>query len=137
MVFAWIVAVVVFSFIEAATTALVSIWFVFGAVAAFIAALITDSLSIQLTAFVAVSVITLVLTRPIMKKKLHRDPVATNADRVIGQHGEVLQDLSPDLPGRVLVDGLTWAARCEQPLKKGEHCTVTAIHGATLEVRPL
>ena len=137
MVFAWIIAVVAFSFIEAATTALVSIWFVFGAVAAFIAALITDSLPVQFTVFVAVTVITLVLTRPLLKKKLHRTPVAANADRVIGQRGEVIEDLSPDVSGRVLVDGLTWAARCEQPLKKGEHCTVTAIHGATLEVRPL
>ena len=72
MVFAWIAAIVIFSIIEAATTALVCIWFVFGAVAAFITALFTTSPFIQLTVFVVVSVATLIFTRPVLKKKIHK-----------------------------------------------------------------
>lgn len=134
MVFAWIAAIVIFSIIEAATTALVCIWFVFGAVAAFITALFTTSPFIQLTVFVVVSVATLIFTRPVLKKKIHTERVPTNADRVIGCRAIVTEPVSPTQNGRVSVDGLTWAARSADALESGQTCIVLAIEGATLVV---
>ena len=133
----WIVAIVVFGILEALTSALVSIWFVFGGVAAFFATFFTDSILIQLTVFTAVSVVALIFTRPILKQRLSAKPVATNADRVIGQIGRVSQEIGPEPGGRVEVDGLSWSARCSVVLEAGCPCRVDAIEGATLVVSPI
>ncbi|HQH63959.1 MAG TPA: NfeD family protein, partial [Clostridiales bacterium] len=68
MIYVWIALFVVLVIIEAATVQLVTIWFAAGALAAFIAALLDVQFWLQLLIFVAVSVLALALTRPLVKK---------------------------------------------------------------------
>ena len=68
VVFVWIAATIAFIVVEAATTQLVTIWFAAGSAAATIAALLKADTLVQLIVFVAVSLIALVITRPIVKK---------------------------------------------------------------------
>lgn len=66
--------------------------------------------------FVTVTVVTLIATRPIVKKKLNTKTVKTNADRCIGQEGVVIEEINNLLPsGQVKVDGKVWTARSESP----------------------
>ena len=64
----WLGAAVVFGLIEAATAALVSVWFVGGAVAALLVSLLGGALWLQILLFLAVSAVILALTRPLVKK---------------------------------------------------------------------
>ena len=57
----WLAVIILFLVIEMITVSLVSIWFVGGALAAFLAAYFTDTMWIQVVAFLAVSVVLLVL----------------------------------------------------------------------------
>lgn len=137
MVFVWLAVFLVLCLVEAFTTALVCIWFIIGAIAAFISAFFTTSLLLQLAIFVTVSGIALLCTKSILKNKLRPTRTPTNADRVLGRVGEVTAPITEDIPGRVLVDNMSWAAKCIVPLTVGTHCTVVAIEGVTLIVEPV
>ena len=64
----WLVAILVLALVEAGTTQLVAIWFVVGSVGAFVANLFNTPLWVQLIVFVAVSILSLALTRPFLLK---------------------------------------------------------------------
>ena len=88
-IFVWAFAAIALIGLEIATTALVSIWFAVGALAAFITAIATDAVWVQLVVFAVVSTLMLVLTRPFVKRFLKERKTATNADSLIGQVAEV------------------------------------------------
>ena len=83
----WAVLVVVFLALEAGTVALVSIWFAVGALAALVAALLGAAMWLQVTIFLAVSVLLLAL----LWKKVRAKAIGakTNVDSVIGTEGYV------------------------------------------------
>lgn len=108
----WTAAILILGILEGVTVQLVSIWFVFGAVAALIASLCGANVPLQVIIFIAVSVIALLVTRPLVKKKLTANKQPTNADRCIGLEGVVterIDNLEPS--GLVKVDGKIWSAR--------------------------
>ncbi len=61
-----------------------------------------------------------------------RRPVVTGREELVGSNGEVLEDF--DGEGWAHLHGETWRVRSREPLKKGEHVKVTAMHGLTLDV---
>lgn len=112
MTMIWIGAIVVFGIAEAMTAGLVSIWFVIGSVAGLIAAICNGALWLQVTLFFVVSVLTLIATRPLVKRIAYKDNVATNADRVLGNMARVTEAIDNTIPtGAVYIDGKTWTAR--------------------------
>lgn len=136
----WLIALILFAIAEAATVQLVSIWFTLGSLAAFIIALCGGSLWLQVVIFIAVSVITLVLTRPLVKKYLNTQIKPTNADRVIGMACRVTEDIDNiAATGAVSVQGKIWTARSKtgQPFKTGDLVRAVAIEGVKLIVIPI
>ena len=98
--------------VEAVTAGLVSIWFVLGAVAGLLAAVLGAALWVQIVLFFVVSIAALAATRPLVQKMLHRDETPTNADRVLGQTARVTETIDNTVPtGAVYADGKTWTAR--------------------------
>lgn len=134
----WAVAIVVFSIAEAVTAQLVSIWFVIGSIAAFICALCGGQPIIQAIVFIAVSVLALVITRPLVKKYIHPKSEHTNADRVIGQTGVVTEDIDNlKASGQVKVDGKIWTARSIDNviIPMGNQVIIDKIEGVKLIVK--
>ena len=112
MLYIWILAAVVFGVLEGITAQLVSIWFVLGAVAAAVAAACGGAVWLQGVLFVAVSVVALLATKPLVKKYLRPRIQATNADRCVGRTGVVLEDIDNlAATGQVRVCGSVWSAR--------------------------
>lgn len=112
MLIIWAAAIIAFGVLEAVTAQLVSIWFVIGAIGAFIAALFDASVTVQVIIFIAVTIIALIVTRPLVKKFVHPKKQATNADRVINQKGIVVEEINNlKATGQVKVDGKVWSAR--------------------------
>lgn len=132
----WILAIVVFIVAEAATTALISVWFVVGAVAALITSLVTDSFYLQLLVFAVVSAVALAAMVPTLAKRRaqQKAPVTNGAELTLGKRGVVLKAVGPGVVGRVRVDGLDWKAVADAPLPEGTVVRVAAAEGATLQV---
>ena len=79
MYIVWICAAVLFGIFESLTAQLVSVWFVIGAVAALVSSLAGAEFYVQIIVFIAVSVLMLLITRPLVKKKLIVKSEPTNA----------------------------------------------------------
>ncbi len=138
VVILWAAAIIVFAVLEAVTVQLVSIWFVFGSVAGLVAALLGAPVYVQVIAFIAVSVIALLVTRPLVRKRLKPNVVPTNADRVIGKHGTVFEEINNENgTGLVKVEGQFWSARAEdgEILPPETGVEVLRIEGAKIIVK--
>lgn len=87
-----------------------------------------------------VSIVCLAATRPLVKKLLHKDVTATNADRVLGQTARVTENIDNAVPtGAVYVGGMTWTARSEsgQPIPRNAQVKIVRMEGVRLSVEPV
>ncbi|MCC8074030.1 MAG: NfeD family protein [Clostridiales bacterium] len=110
----WAAAIVLFGVLEAVTAQLVSIWFMIGSIGAFIAALCGGTFKTQMIVFLAITVLALAVTRPLVKKYIKPKIERTNADRVINQTGVVVEEINNlSATGQVKVDGKLWTARSD------------------------
>lgn len=140
MPFIWIGFAIVMAVCEAATTQLVSLWFVLGAVAAAVSTIFTPNIFIQLVVFLVVSAASLLITRPLVKRiRRNNSKVGTNADRLIGQQGIVTKEIAdPFSVGQVKVLGEVWSAQSEiTPIKVGAKVEVLEIEGVRLIVEEM
>ena len=131
----WVVIMVVFLVVEAATAGLTCIWFAIGALAALIAALFGAPIWLQLVWFFVVSVVTLYFTRPLVLKYVNSRSQPTNADMVIGKEALVTEAIdNVESAGAVAVGGKVWTARSEngEPIEVGSIVTVLRIEGVKL-----
>ena len=126
----WLILLIAFVVVEALTVSLVSIWFAAGAVAALIVSGFTTSWLVQFAVFAVASAVALAATRMTARR------VPTNADINVGRKAQVLVEVTPDVTGRVRLDGVDWNARSEQTIPAGSLCVVLSVDGATLTVRP-
>ena len=135
----WLIAMALFLAVEALVPGLVSIWFAIGAAAAMLSALLGSALWLQLAWFFVVSGVSLILTRPLVKKYVNARAVPTNADMVIGSECIVTEDIDNRMgTGAVSVGGKIWTARTDDPdntAKKGDRVTVLRIEGVKLVVK--
>lgn len=133
----WLIAVIVFVAAEAATTALISIWFAVGAAVALIVSLFTASLPLQFLVFALVSAVTLAIMVPMLasRRKGKKTPVTNGPALSVGKRGVVLQAILPGEIGRVRVDGLDWQARAAEALPQGTRCQVLFAEGNVLTVQ--
>lgn len=136
----WLVLLIVFAASEAATVGLTSIWFAAGSLIALIAALLGGPMWVQITLFLAVSLLCLAAVRPLAKKLLNDRVVPTNADRVIGAQAQVTEDID-NIHGRgaVIIRGIAWSARSQDggPITAGTMVKVLRIEGVKVFVEPI
>lgn len=134
MVFGWLLAFLLFLGIELVTVNLVSIWFAIGAFVSMILAYFTDNFYIQMIVFIVVSVVILLITKPLAKKFKKTSFVPTNSDMVIGKIGEVTKEITSDNYGEVKVFGNYWTACSKKKIAVGEKVKVINIEGVKLIV---
>ena len=135
----WAALVVVFLAVEALTAGLASLWFAVGALAALIAGLFGGALWLQITLFIVVSAVTLVLTRPLAKKFINSRTKRTNANRVIGQTARITERIDNIAgTGAASVGGRVWTARSAggEVIEEGAFVTIRSIEGVKLIVIP-
>ena len=133
----WLIVMVMFLVVEAATVGLVCIWFAVGSLAALLAAMCGAQLWLQIVLFLVVSAATLYFTRPLVKRYVNSKVEPTNADMVIGKECRVTETVDNIAgTGAVYVDGKTWTARSEndEVIQAGTLVTAKSIDGVKLIV---
>lgn len=141
MALIWLGIAVILGIIEVCTSQLVSIWFVIGAIVTAIcsATFLKDNLLLQIAVFLAVSAITLVLTRPLVKRLKSFNKTKTNSDKNIGKTAIVITDIdNTKATGIAEVDGSRWSARSKngEIILAGTTVLVEEIQGVKLIVTP-
>lgn len=135
----WLLLMLVFLVVEAASVSLVSIWFVIGSLGALIADLLNAHLWVEITVFLVISGTLLACLRPFVKKFIKPKVVATNADSVIGSAGYVTEDIDNlSARGQVKLGGMFWSARSTsgEPICKDTKIIVDRIEGVKVFVSP-
>ena len=132
----WLIAMIVLLIIEAVVPGLISIWFALGALAALVAALFHAPFWLQVVWFLVVSILTLLLTRPFVKKYVNNRVTPTNADMVIGKEAVVTEAIDNlQEKGAVRLDGKIWTARMADEnagAEVGETVRILRIEGVKL-----
>ena len=103
-----------------------------------LAAFGVKNITVQVIVFLAVSIILLIATRPIVKKHINKKSLPTNADRSIGQAAVVTEEINNLLgKGAAKINGIEWTARSENGdiIPEGTTVTVTKIDGVKLIVK--
>lgn len=135
----WLIIFIVLLIIEICTMGLTTIWFAGGALAAFVMGIIGFGTVVQIIVFVIVSVVLLVVTRPIAVKYFNKERQKTNAESLIGQQGLVIEDIDTlQARGLVEVNGQEWSARTDDQegvIKKNMVVTIEGIQGVKLIVK--
>lgn len=106
----WLAIAAVMAVIELASQSLITVWFVFGAIVAFVAGMLGASLVAQIVIFLVVSLASLALLRPFILK--HRRMGEIHEPTQIGRYAIVVERVDPVAQtGRVETDDhMTWAA---------------------------
>jgi Membrane protein implicated in regulation of membrane protease activity len=135
----WLAIVIIFLVIEGATCELVTAWFAGGAIVAFIASFFGVNLLVQIILFIVVSIILLLLTRPILMKYIKDKQVKTNIYSLAGEKARVTSDIDNYMEtGTVIINGLEWTARSVDDsvkFEKGNQVEIVEIQGVKLIVK--
>ncbi len=137
----WLIIIIVCIIIEILTLGLTTIWFAGGALVAFIAALLSAELWLQIVLFASVSALLLLFTRPFAVRFINRGAVKTNYESMMGRVGEVMEQIDNlKATGCVRVGGQDWTARSaaeDMIIPTGSEVIIKRIDGVKLVVTPV
>ncbi|CAM3715236.1 NfeD family protein [Erysipelothrix urinaevulpis] len=134
----WLIVLVVMILFELVTIGnLVSLWFAIGAAASLIVSYLHPSMPLQIVVFAVVSILSLVIVRPIATRALRGNVIATNADRLIGRTVKLHQGVTPESWGLVKINGEEWSVASyeDSEIEAGSLVEVRAIEGVKLIVK--
>ena len=111
MIMFWVIVAIAAIIVEIITLGnLICIWFAVGALVSAILAWLHVVELIQYIAFFAVSILVMLIVRPLAAEYLRGNTVPTNSDRMIGKVGKVTKDITAENWGEVTVQGIVWSA---------------------------
>ena len=135
----WLIMMVVFLLVEAATVTMVSLWFAAGALAVMIVSLLGGAVWLQAAVFLLASIVLLTALRPLVRKYVTPRLTATNVDSVIGSTGLVTAAIdNVAASGQVKLGAMVWTARSTsgEPISEGTLVKVDRIEGIKAFVSP-
>lgn len=137
-IYVWLMTLVLFVVVEIATMGLTTIWFAGGALVALLLSVFQTSFYVQLGAFLAVSIVLLVVTRPLALKYFNQKVEKTNAEGLIGKQAIVVSQIhNLKEEGQVMIGGMEWSARAYEEnriIPSGSVVEVKEIRGVKLIV---
>lgn len=108
----WIALIIIFVIIEAATAGITTIWFAIASVIALVSQLLGFSPIAQIAIFLVSSAVLLYFTRPLVMKYLKVGNTRTNADKLVGDVGKVIEEIDNlNAKGLVKISNQIWTAR--------------------------
>lgn len=134
----WLALMIGLLVVEAMTYALTTIWFAIGALAAAIAAYLSYPMLTQVICFGAVSLVLLLLTRPLALRYMKKGMPKTNVSSYIGRQAIVIEKIDNRAQtGRVRLYDVEWMAQAKedgQIFSEGEVVEILEVHGVRLTV---
>lgn len=137
MIWIWLGVFVSFIVFEAVTFEFIGIWFSVASIASIILSLFNVLWYVQLIVFIVVTLILLLITRPIVVKYIKTNEIKTNVDSYIGQTGRVVLSITNTQNGRVKLRGLDWSATSKDEILEGSMVKVLEIEGNKLIVEEI
>lgn len=139
MIYIWLGIFIISIIIEACTFELVSIWFAIGA-AVCIAFAFIPGLPFwgEIIIFLGVSLLCLLLLRPISSKTLKRKITKSNIDEIVGKKGKITKRITPLDHGEVKINDVIWtaiSANDDETIEVDSIVKVVSVNGNKLYVQ--
>ncbi len=133
MAWVWLALAVVFIVIEVVTFTILTIWFAIGAIILIFLSFLPIPFVYQVLLFLIISTTLLVLTRPLILKKLESKKQKTNVDSLTGLTALVVKDILPFEKGEIKINGIFWSAKSEsnETIEKESECIILRVEGVT------
>ena len=133
----WLAIFLITIGIEFGTAELVSIWFSGAAFIALLLACFNVNWIVQVVVFVITAILLLVLSRPLLKKRLSTPEIATNADSLIDNEILITKKVSRETPGEGKIRDVVWTCKTddEVPIESGAFAIIKELRGNALIVR--
>lgn len=135
----WVAVTVICIVIETLTLSLTTIWFGISAFVMVFVAFTPVPFVPQLFIFVVLAMVLLIFTRPLLKKKLTKNKIATNYERIVGQVAIVTKKITALDKGSIKINGMEWTAAVKNDvvLEEGCKCIIEEIAGVTAYVKEI
>ncbi len=137
----WVIISIVCLILELSSGDFFILCFAIGAAVAAIIAGCGLSLTWQIILFAIISILSLLLVRPALIKKLHKPnrERLSNAEAMVGQEGRVSETIEAGGYGRVAIDGDDWKALSADgsAIAKDTRVRVTKMDSIILTVEPI
>jgi len=135
----WLILAVVLGAIELMSTTFILLWVAIAALVTGLLGLLVHSFAAQLSVFAVLSVVLLLLTRPLVRRwrNTGTSTYQSNVQQLVGEQGTVVSRLSGGKTGMVRVGNDVWSARSELSdvqMEPGERVRVVAVRSALLIV---
>lgn len=134
----WLIFAVASLIIEAATEAIVSIWFCFGAIVSLGCSFIPNfPFWAEILVFIGVSIVSFFCIRPFISKWMaKKEKTRGYIDNLVGKKGIILSKVTSLVPGEIEVNGITWTASTlgNDTFNEGEVAKIVSVSGNKLFV---
>ena len=132
----WIILAMAFIIGELLTGGFYLLSIGIGSIAAAILNYIQFSITVQITAFILITLIFILISRPLYRK-LNKNTVdkKSNTERLIGLKAKVTEDIDSHKIGTINVNGEVWKAISDEKISEGEEVEITDIEGVKLKVK--
>ena len=135
----WLIVLAVLLIIEAITVGLTTIWFAGGALIAAVLSWMGMGIAVQCGAFLLISLVLLIFTRPLAVRYMNRGMTKTNVDSLIGEKAVVIQEINNlAQTGQVRINDIEWMARTvsdEELIPANTVVEIEAVRGVKLIVK--
>jgi len=136
----WFVVAVVLGVIELLGTTFILLWIAVAAAVTGVISLFARSFGMELVIFVVLSILLLIVTRPLVRRWRGGSPSTyqSNVEQLVGEQGIVVQRVATEKSGVVRVGSQTWSAITESPdgpIERDELIVVEEARSSILLVR--
>ena len=136
----WIIASLIFAFIEVMAPSMFFLHLAVGAIITAIVAYFGANLTTQIAVFITISLISLLFVRPIFMKK--KEQKTELEEQYVGKTAEVIEEIGADGAnkiGKIKIYDETWNAMCADNcvIKAGEFVKITKIDSLTMCVEKI
>jgi membrane protein implicated in regulation of membrane protease activity len=134
----WAIIIILAIAIDVETSLFLFVWFAIGAFCAIIASVLGHGFSVQLITFVTVSVVSIAIGYPIVKKTIKRtvNTTLTMEQTYVGR--ELTIEENVEEKASIKLDGIYWTVKNEgEPIGKGDKVKIVGLEGNKLLIRKI
>lgn len=137
MIWVWLAIIVISAVIEALSWDMTSIWITCGGIITLIICACGAPIVAQIIPFVLISLICIIFLRPLAKKSISKNTVATNSSSLIGKRSKLIEEISDTQNGSIKINDIIWSAQSIDGSKidKGKNVEIVQIKGNKLIVK--
>lgn len=134
----WLAVFIVSILLEAESAQVVSVWFAVGSLSALIFTFIPGlPFYVEIIVFFGVSLLCLILLRPMVRKWLKKGMPKEEDERIVGLKAQVVREIKDDKLLEVKIDGVIWRAIPDEKeeYQAGDFVRVLEIKGNKLIIK--